>query len=154
MSKRFSECWIDEGDGEGYWMFPHPDHYKHQRKPFEGHYPDKHEAKLLRRIMSQTGLKEEEVRAIKKYRVMLSDAQKVNHPTMETECEKHFKSLVKRATRQTALATKHPKTIEVIESLLTGQSGSRMRWLYGTKHENCNNCRQMLSELKYNIKVQ
>jgi len=30
--------------------------YVHQRNPFEGHYPNKNEAKALRRIMAQTGL--------------------------------------------------------------------------------------------------
>lgn len=44
------------------------------------HVMNKDEAKEMRRIQSKTGLSEEEVRTHKKYRKMLSDAQKGNTP--------------------------------------------------------------------------
>lgn len=40
------------------------------------HVMNNNEGSLLRKLMSQTGLNEAEIRAIKKYRVMLSEAQK------------------------------------------------------------------------------
>lgn len=40
------------------------------------HIPNKQEAKLLRRLMSETGNTEEEIRDIPKYRRMLAEAQK------------------------------------------------------------------------------
>jgi hypothetical protein len=73
-----NRTWV-EGCGlgccEGYWDVEIVHNYQHQRKPFNGHYPAKKEAKVLRRIMSQTGLTEAEVRSRKKYRKMLSDTQ-------------------------------------------------------------------------------
>lgn len=59
----------------GYYIVDVVNDYQHQRKPFNGHYPAKKEAKLLRRIMAQTGLTEAEVRSRKKYRKMLSETQ-------------------------------------------------------------------------------
>ena len=69
--------WVEEcefGCCQGYYTYDID--YVKQRAPFEGHYANKKEAKTLRRIMSQTGLTESEVRAIKKYRIMLSEAQR------------------------------------------------------------------------------
>jgi Zn-dependent M16 (insulinase) family peptidase len=43
-------------------------------KPDE-HVMNKNEAKLMRRLQAQTGLSQEEIREIKKYKKMLSEAQ-------------------------------------------------------------------------------
>lgn len=148
MSKHISECWVDEGNDEGYWVFPHPDHYVHTRQAFEGHYPAKHEAKLLRRIMSQTGLTEAEVRDRKKYRKMLSDTQKPKGTTygVRRGCDKFFKGIVKEATKATKLATKHPITLAKIDKLLKGDVRTPI-WFYGS-HANCDYCNHLLAELK------
>lgn len=82
-------------------------HYIKQRKPFEGHYADKNEARLLRRIMSETGLDEAQVRSIKKYRVMLSDTQKKQGSF--NRIDRVLKSFLKSITRDLKLAKEHPK---------------------------------------------
>ena len=46
--------------------------------PPDVHIPDKQEAKLLRKLMADTGLSEKEIRAIKKYRKMLWDSEERN----------------------------------------------------------------------------
>ena len=72
-----NRTWIQTGDAwdDGYYSYEIINDFKHQRKPFEGHYACKKEAKVLRRIMSKTGLTEAEVRSRKKYRIELSKAQ-------------------------------------------------------------------------------
>lgn len=57
-----------------------PRQYQRPRKrhaPPGVHVPNKNEAAVLRRLMSETGLTEVELRQHKKYRVILSTAQKV-----------------------------------------------------------------------------
>lgn len=79
------------------------------------HYPGKPEAKVLRRIMSQTGLTEKEVRDIKKYRQELAYARNKdhNHKYNYWNYKKRiFKRMLKRITKELKLAKEHPKTIE------------------------------------------
>lgn len=70
---------------------------KKQKKPMgptAPHYPAKKEAELLRRLMAETGKTEEQIRAIKKYRVMLSATQK-----QEADPDKRRKVIAKRIAR-------------------------------------------------------
>lgn len=82
------------------------------------HYPNKDEASLLRKIMSSTGLSEEEIRKDKKYRKMLSEAQKSGQKAKRNAPEKWAHMVIKDACKETGLAKEHPKTLEVIERLL------------------------------------
>jgi hypothetical protein len=91
--------------------------YIKQRAPFEGHYANKNEAKALRRIMSQTGLTEAEVRSIKKYRIELSQAQKDPKGSWGmARCKRFRKESIKYITRKLGLALEHPKTQEAIKA--------------------------------------
>lgn len=82
------------------------------------HYPNADESKVLRRIMAETGLTEEEVRGEKKYRKELSVAQKLGQKAKRSGAEKWCHHIIKLACRETQLAKEHPKTIEVIDRIL------------------------------------
>jgi hypothetical protein len=88
------------------------------RKDSTKHYPNANEAKLLRRIMSETGLTEEEIRSSYKYRKQLSDAQKEGNKPIRSDAEKWCHMIIKDACKETRLPKEHPKTIEVIDRLL------------------------------------
>lgn len=94
------------------------------------HYPNKDEASLLRKIITETGLSEEEVRDIKKYRVMLSDAQKQGQKPKRSEAKKHYQNMIKDACKQTGLVPQHPDTLKVLDEMLASGSkyGYRRRW--------------------------
>ena len=106
--------WIQTGDGwdDGYYSCTVINEYKHQRAPFEGHYPNKNEAKVLRRIMAQTGLTEKEVRGIKKYRRMLAEAGKTKELGYMDKAIKEAKRLLKHVTQDMKLPKEHPSVIE------------------------------------------
>jgi len=72
------------------------------------HIPNQEESKLLRRIMSETGMKEEEVRNIKKYRKLLSDAAKSSETSNERGYDRIAKRLMKTVTKELKLAKEHP----------------------------------------------
>ena len=94
------------------------------------HYPNANEAKTLRRIMSRTGLNEEQVRLHPQYRKELSQAQKEGQKPKRTDAEKWCHDVIKSACRETGLAKEHPKTIEVIDRILAERkSGS-----WGVRH--------------------
>lgn len=94
------------------------------------HYPNTNEAKALRRIMSRTGLSEEEVRLHPQYRKELSQAQKEGQKPKRTDAEKWCHEIIKDACKETRLAKEHPKTIEVIDRILAERkSGS-----WGVRH--------------------
>ena len=82
------------------------------------HYPNANEAKALRRIMSRTGLNEEQVRLHPQYRKELSEAQKEGQKPKRTDAERWCHDIIKVACRETGLAKEHPKTIEVIDRIL------------------------------------
>jgi hypothetical protein len=82
---------------------------KKYAKPGE-HIPNKNEAKLLRKLMSDTGLTEKELREHKKYRKMLSEAQKAKGT--KSEKERVMQTVMKSVTRELKLAKEHPKTKE------------------------------------------
>jgi len=81
---------------------------KKRNAPPGVHIPNKNEAKLLRKLMSDTGLSEKEVREHKKYRKMLSEAQKVPK-SKKSKLEKAQEKIMKNVTKELKLAKEHPK---------------------------------------------
>ena len=79
------------------------------------HYPNKNEAALLRKLKAETGLSEEEIRSIHKYRVMLSDAQKMGNKSKFSSKEKFYRNLIKDACKTTGLAKEHPDTLTELD---------------------------------------
>lgn len=106
------------------------------------HYPNTDEAKVLRRIMAETGLTEEEVRAEKKYRQELSKARLSGQKAKRSDAEKWCHNIIKKACRETQLAKEHPKTIEAIDRILAERKsggwgfGYRSLFLYSNEPEN------------------
>ena len=83
------------------------------------HYPNKDEARLLRRIKSMTGLSEKEIRQHHRYRKMLSDAAKRGQrPKYVSSEEKFYKDLIKKACQDTGLVPQHPDTLVVLQCLI------------------------------------
>jgi hypothetical protein len=99
------------------------------------HYPNKDEAQALRKIMSSTGLSEEEVRADKKYRIELSEAQKLGQKPKRTETERTFQRLIKHACKKTGLVPEHPETLKALQEILDKDALSYFRrsWLERNK---------------------
>jgi hypothetical protein len=88
------------------------------------HYPNKDEAALLRKIKSDTGLSEEEIRSHKKYRVMLSEAQKRGRePKFGARQRRFYTWKLKQACRETGLAKEHPDTIAALQRILNNSMG-------------------------------
>ena len=81
-------------------------HLKNSLPP-EKHLPGKKEAQLLRRLMSETGMNEEEIRGHYKYRVMLSNA-KSTALTHEERRKKTLKRWVRYYTETLKLPHYHP----------------------------------------------
>ena len=79
-----------------------------------GHIPNKNEAKKLRQLMAETGLKEEELRKYKKYRKILSDAQK-------PEVKKKSNPILKSITQELKLAKEHPKVLFIYNLMRKGR---------------------------------
>ena len=91
------------------------------------HYPNKDEAHLLRRLMSETGMTEEQLRADVKYRRMLSEAAKSGRIRKRNQMEKFYQNLIKKACRRSKQAPQHPETIKELEELLKWMNGSMLR---------------------------
>ena len=92
------------------WRDPHD--YLSTKKltaPPDKHIPNKNEAKLLRKLMSQTGLSEKELREHKVYRKMLSKEQKKKGDTSKTQ--KLFNSILKQVLRELKLPKEHPDVL-------------------------------------------
>jgi hypothetical protein len=87
------------------------------------HYPNKDEARELRKIMACTGLSEEEVRQDKKYRKMLSEAQDSGQKAKRTELERFYQKLIKEACRKTKLVPQHPETLKALDEIIKERSG-------------------------------
>jgi len=75
------------------------------------HVPNKNEAKLLRKIMSETGLSEKEIREHKTYRIQLSNVQKVVKSKLTSE-ERVKIRVMKSITKKLKLAKEHPLVVE------------------------------------------
>lgn len=103
-----------------------------------GHIPNKDEARVLRKIMATTGLTEEEVRQVKKYRTMLSEAQKEGQKRKRNSEIKRAENLIKTACRVTGLVPQHPETIKVLQEIIDKRTRSSFGgfWLHKTKAEN------------------
>ena len=99
------------------------------RKNPTKHYPNKAESTELRKIMSSTGLSEEEIRKDKKYRIRLSEAQKSSQKSKYTPQEKWCFMIAKKACRTTGLPREHPETIKILNELL--QESSKRRGHFG-----------------------
>lgn len=82
------------------------------------HYPNKNEAAVLRKIMSETGLSEEEIRNERKYRIQLSSAQKEGQQAKRTEIKKFYQNLIKLSCKKTGLAPQHPETLKVLNEII------------------------------------
>ncbi len=82
---------------------------KKHAKPGE-HIMNKNESRLLRKLMSDTELTEKELREHKKYRKMLSDAQKVPASKL-SELERFQRNMMKEITKELKLAKEHPKVV-------------------------------------------
>lgn len=98
------------------------------------HYPNKDEAAELRKIMASTGLSEEEIRADKKYRKQLSEAQKVGQKAKRGVATKWYQMQIKKACRQTKLVPQHPETLRVLAELLKDANPRWMRYSFITTH--------------------
>lgn len=86
------------------------------------HYPNKDEAALLRKLIQSTGLSEEEIRKVKKYRKMLSEAQKQGQKAKTDPQTKWYQDKIKEACKETGLVPQHPKTIEALERILNNSN--------------------------------
>jgi hypothetical protein len=94
------------------------------------HIPNKDEAKLLRRIMSETNMSEDEVRGIKKYRKLLSDESKKGSKYKGGRffgIKHSVESLWKMVTKRTGLVREHPVSKYVFNKLL----GDKIRYSVG-----------------------
>ncbi len=88
------------------------------------HQMNKDESALLRKLMSETGMSEVDIRKIKKYRKMLSDAQKSGQSAKRSLQEKYIKDLMKQVTKELGLAKEHPKVIERFKERLDERRNS------------------------------
>ncbi len=84
-----------------------------------GHINNKNEGKLLRKLMNQTGMSENDLRNIKKYRKLLSNAQKIGEISNTHKRIKYINNLVKGVTKELKLAKEHPLVIEQCRKILT-----------------------------------
>ena len=75
------------------------------------HVMNSHEATVMRRIQSETGKSEEEVREIKKYRIELSEAQTAQGDPIRGDLRR-AKLILKQITRRLKLAIGHPDVIK------------------------------------------
>ena len=87
------------------------------------HYPNKDEAAELRKIMSSTGLTEEEVRQDPKYRKQLSEAQKQGQKRKRSDDEKFYQDLIKEACKITGFAPQHPDTLTALDIIIKERQG-------------------------------
>jgi hypothetical protein len=83
--------------------------WKYKLGKGDPHIPNKFEGKLLRRLMSENNMTEDEVRSIKKYRKLLSEESKKGQESKggfwKDGNEDEF---WKRITRKTGLVREHP----------------------------------------------
>lgn len=88
-------------------------HYLSEKKrnaPAGVHIMNKNESRLLRKLMSDTSLSEKEIREHKKYRKMLSEAQKVPAAT-KSRLQKAKDKVMKAVTKELKLAKEHPLVV-------------------------------------------
>jgi hypothetical protein len=83
-----------------------------------GHIANKKESALLRKLMSETGKTEEEIRAIYKYRKALSEAAKVKVISDQEKQDKYVKNVIKRACARRGFWPNHPDSLEALKQIL------------------------------------
>ncbi len=97
--KRSRRQWVSDPDS---WE----SHFELRGLPSGPHAPAKNEARVLRRICSQTGLSADQVRAHRKYRVELAQAAKT--PPGRSRDERSVLRVLKQVQRELALPHWHP----------------------------------------------
>ena len=118
------DCWCQDDGPTQYGTKQHTRRYQRGE-----HVMNKNEATVMRRLQSETGLSEDEVRSHKKYRVMLSEAQTAKGPGTP-EGVREAKRILKRITRNLKLAKQHPDTVAAAMKAAEEYNGSwRSRWL-------------------------
>jgi hypothetical protein len=91
------------------------------------HVMNKDEARVMRRLQSQTGLSQEEIRKHKKYRKMLSEAQKAGQNRKRTEIEKIRDKVLKYVCKKLQLPKEHP---DIIVAFKEEWLKRRENWIY------------------------
>jgi hypothetical protein len=104
--------------------------YKLKRLPKNEsiHIPDKKESEILRKIMSDTGLYEEEVRQIPKYKWILARAEQQNQSPKRTTKQKELDKIMKSVTRDLKLAKEHPLVQEEFKKRIEQNKQNRSRF--------------------------
>ena len=104
--------------------------WKYKLGKGDPHIPNKDEGKLLRKLMSKNGMSEKEVRSIKKYRKLLSDASKKGREYNHRYWRNNNSGNVfwKRVTKKTGLVREHPVSKYVYNLLLKTYVG--YSWVY------------------------
>lgn len=105
-------------EDEDYWDEYHSEehHSKNFNAPAGVHIMNKNESKMLRKLMSETGLTEVELREQKKYRKMLSDAQK--EVGKKSRFLRRAESMLKSVTKELKLPNEHPLVVEAFDKRL------------------------------------
>lgn len=104
--------------------------YKIKRLPEnEGiHIPDKKESKTLRKLMSETGLSEKEIRNIPKYKWLLARSEQQNQYPKRTEKQKLLNKIMKTVTRELKLAKEHPLVKEEFKKRVDAEKSRLGTW--------------------------
>lgn len=101
---------------------------KNYNAPVGVHIMNKNESAALRKLKKETGLSEEEIRKEKKYRKILSEAQK--EKGNKDDIDRMIIYIVKKITSETKLPVEHPRTKEKIKEYI---SSSKITWGRGFK---------------------
>ena len=89
------------------------------------HIMNKNESKMLRKLKKSTGMSEEDIRSFKKYRIMLSEAQKSDQKSFLSKRDKAIRDLMKRVTKELKLAKEHPDCVARFTHLWQKQSRNK-----------------------------
>ena len=100
---------------------------KNKHAPDGVHIMNKDEAKVMRQLINKTGMTEEKIRQHKKYRVMLSQAQKEGQKAKRTPLQKARDNTMKSVTRKLKLPKEHP---DVKKAYVEEWERRRKSWWY------------------------
>lgn len=114
MSFTYFDYWDDNYVPEG--------RSKNINAPAGVHVMNKNERAALRKLKKQTGLTEEELRKEKKYRKVLSEAQK--EKGKKDDFDRLVIAIVKKVTRETKLSVNHPDFKEKLKN----EIDRKQRW--------------------------
>lgn len=89
---------------------PPASYSRNYNAPHGVHIMNKDEGRVMRRLKNETGLTEVEIRKVKKYRVMLSEAQKKGQNGKRGRVQKARDEVMRFVCRQLKLAKEHPVT--------------------------------------------